>query len=403
MAEIKKKDDNKSTKNKSTDAKASVKKKVETKENVEKANKQKDNNPKLKDEPSLTEKVKVKEIVKNSKEEKIVLKDESTLNENVKVKEVVKKPKQEKIVPKVEPSLSEKVKVKEIVKNPKEEISLKKETKKKKHIIKYLLYVVIIILIGVFGYSGYKIISWRIDNQKTQDIIDSLKDSVDIKENAGKNVEIVVKEFTEDVLQYLAMDFIDIDFTDLKEDNEDVVGWVEVEGTKVNYPFVQTNNNSYYLYHSIDKSSNEAGWIFLDYRNTLWQEKNTIIYGHGRLNKTMFGSLNDILTSGWTDDTENFVIKISTEDENSVWQIFSAYHIANSPRPDYSQISFSSNEDFTNFTNKLIKRSMFDFKTTVDADDKILTLSTCYSNTEKMVIHAKLIKREIKTTEETEN
>ncbi len=276
----------------------------------------------------------------------------------------------------------------------------KKEVSKKKNPIKYVLYVVILVLLVLFGFSSYKIISWRIDNSKTQELIDDLEDSVKINNTSGENVEIAV-DITDETLDYLIMDFIDVDLKDVKKDNEETVGWVQVAGTKVNYPFVQTNNNDYYLSHSIDKSVNEAGWIFLDARNNLWQDRNTIIYGHGRLNKTMFGSLNDILENGWTDNEENFVIKTSTEDENAVWQIFSVYHIANNPNPDYSVINFSSDQDFLNFANKLKDRSMYDFKATINATDKILTLSTCYSNDEKMVVHARLIKKFAKNTEDS--
>ena len=73
------------------------------------------------------------------------------------------------------------------------------------------------------------------------------------------------------------MNMIDINFNELKNINNDVKGWIKVNGTNINYPFVQSKNNKYYLTHSFDKSYNSAGWLFLDYRNN---NKNTIIYAH---------------------------------------------------------------------------------------------------------------------------
>ena len=54
---------------------------------------------------------------------------------------------------------------------------------------------------------------------------------------------------------------------ELKKKNPDTVGWIKVDNTNINYPYVQTTDNSFYLNHSFDKSYNEAGWVFLDYRN----------------------------------------------------------------------------------------------------------------------------------------
>ena len=160
-------------------------------------------------------------------------------------------------------------------------------------------------------------------------------------------------------------------------------------GTNINYPFVQTIDNDYYLNRSYDKTYNNAGWIFLDYRNNEFNDKNTIIYGHGRINGTMFGSLKDTLKSSWQDNKDNYIIKISTEKENSIWQIFSVYKIATTS--DYLQTTFSDNE-FESFISLIKGRSSYNFETNVTNEDKVLTLSTCYNDNDKMVVHAKLIK-----------
>ena len=178
------------------------------------------------------------------------------------------------------------------------------------------------------------------------------------------------------------MKLIEVDLNNLKTFNSDTVGWIKVEGTNINYPFVQTSDNSYYLTKSFDKKNNDAGWIFLDYRNNINNlDKNTIIYGHGRLNKTMFGSLKDTLNSSWQSNPNNYIIRLSTQNMNSIWQIFSIY-----------KISFTSDEEYQNFIDLIKGRTMFNFNTNVNINDKILTLSTCYNDDEKMVVHAKLIK-----------
>lgn len=192
------------------------------------------------------------------------------------------------------------------------------------------------------------------------------------------------------------MNLINVNFDELLKINNETKGWIQVNGTNINYPFVQTNNNDYYLTHSFNKSYNQAGWVFMDYRNnTTDYDKNTILYAHGMNNKTMFGSLRNILSSSWYDNTDNHIIKLSTPTENTLWQVFSVYHIETTN--DYIQTRFTSDEEYQNFLNKLKNRSAVEFDTSINANDKILTLSTCYNKTDKVVMHAKLIKKEAKT------
>ena len=108
----------------------------------------------------------------------------------------------------------------------------------------------------------------------------------------------------------------------------------------------------------------------------------------------MFGSLRKVITNGWFDNKNNYIIKLSTEEENTLWQVFSVYRIPTTN--DYIQVNFSDNDEFLEFVNKILKRSIFNFNTSISENDKILTLSTCYDDSDKVVLHAKLIKREKK-------
>lgn len=248
-------------------------------------------------------------------------------------------------------------------------------------------------------YSIYNIIVWKLDSNKTNNQIKEIQEEIPIIEiEDNDNTEIIEQEEeipkSNPYWDYIGMNMIDVNFSELKNINNDVRGWIKLNGTNINYPFVQSNNNKYYLTHSFDKSYNSAGWLFLDYRNNINNNKNTIIYAHGRTDKTMFGSLRNVLTNNWLKDTNNYVIKISTETENSLWQIFSTYHLPTTS--DYLQTNFNNDNEFQDFINMIISRSSYNFNTSVSVNDNILTLSTCYSNSDKMVVHAKLIKKEQK-------
>ena len=274
--------------------------------------------------------------------------------------------------------------------------------KRKKRKIKWQNVILILIIITftiTLAISVFNIIKWKMDSNKTNDEITNIQENVKVEEVSDtKNTEIIepVEKVPEEnpYWDYISMNMINVNFSDLKKTNPDVVGWLKVNGTNINYPFVQGSDNKYYLTHSFNKSYNAAGWVFLDYRNNGTNNKNTIIYAHGRTDKTMFGTLRKVLNNGWLNNTNNYVIKISTETENSLWQVFSVYHIPTTS--DYLQTDFNDDTSYQNFLDMIKNRSSHNFNTNVTSTDNILTLSTCYSNSDKMVVHAKLIKKEVK-------
>lgn len=271
--------------------------------------------------------------------------------------------------------------------NHMENVVIKK--RKKLNVKNLCLLIFFLVMLIVFLFSLIKVIMWIIDNNNTNDIIKKVANTYEINEKSYDN-EVIINENEKDIyFDYMKLKFIDVDINKLKTFNPDTIGFIKVMGTNINYPFVQTLDNDYYLNRSYDKTYNNAGWIFLDYRNNGFNDKNTIIYGHGRINGTMFGSLKDTLKSSWQNNKDNYIIKISTEKENSIWQIFSVYKIATTS--DYLQTTFSDNE-FESFINLIKGRSSYNFETNVTNEDKVLTLSTCYNDNDKMVVHAKLIK-----------
>ena len=198
--------------------------------------------------------------------------------------------------------------------------------------------------------------------------------------------------YTDDNLyrKYAATSVNDISFSDLKSNNPDVVAWIVVDGTNINYPIVQTDNNDYYLYHDINGTSKISGWTFMDYRNSRsLSDQNTIFYGHNLLNKTAFGSVSNIFTDDWFYSSSHKII-VATEEGKFVYQIFSNYYIE--PEVYYLQNNFSSNASYEEFLNTLKGRSVYDYGVELGADDRIITLSTCTEdNTGRKVVHAKLI------------
>ena len=270
--------------------------------------------------------------------------------------------------------------------------------KKKRHLKKWVWNTFLVILLLVIAFCLLKIFFWSKDNKNTKNIVDEINKVTKVEETKDdESTELVnePKEKKNDYWYYIEQPLINVNISDLKEKNNDTIGWINVNNTNINYPFVQGKDNIYYLDHSYDKSYNEAGWVFLDYRNNnTFSDKNNILYAHSRLDKTMFGSLSKTLKSNWYNNKDNHIIRLSMENENTMWQIFSVYKIPEETY--YITTNFNTDDEYEKFLNTIKKRSVFDFNTNISINDKILTLSTCYSDTERTVVHAKLIKRSLK-------
>jgi len=178
-------------------------------------------------------------------------------------------------------------------------------------------------------------------------------------------------------------------YEELVSINPDTIGWLIVNGTKINYPVVQAKDNEYYLNHSFYKKKNSLGWIYADYRNSFnLLSENTIIYGHNAVNLgLMFGSLDKILNKSWYSNNNNLTIVFSVKGEIYYWKVFSIYTIKTTT--DYLITDFKNKEDYQAFLNMIKDRSKVKFDTKVTTDDKILTLSTCHNdNNHRLVLHA---------------
>ena len=176
-----------------------------------------------------------------------------------------------------------------------------------------------------------------------------------------------------------------------KINNEDVVGWIIMNQNKINYPILKSNDNDFYLTRDYNKKHNQSGSIFMDFRNNDFKDKNTVIYGHSMLDGTMFGSLREMFKKGYFDTKNNNYIKIyDLNSKETTYQIFSYYII--DTEDYYITTSFTTEEQYKTFIDKITKRSYKNFNIKIDTTSQILTLSTCSSNNKRKVLHAVKLK-----------
>lgn len=245
----------------------------------------------------------------------------------------------------------------------------KRRLKKKYRVLLFVIFI-LICLIGLI-YSLTNIINWKKDVDDNKDIVEEIKENITIDE--------------ED-------DSIKIDFKSLKEQNSDVIAYIKVNGTNIDYVVVKGNDNSYYLKHNFNKEYNIAGWIFADYHNKFDEtDKNIVIFGHNTKDGSMFGTLKNVLDNSWQENKDNLEITLITEKGQYKYQVFSTYSIT--PEDYYINTIFNSDDEYSKFINKIKSRSNYDYNVEVDSNDKVLTLSSCIGDGKKrVVLHGKLIK-----------
>lgn len=248
-----------------------------------------------------------------------------------------------------------------------------------------------LILLLFNRYNDYK--SYLKVQMLNQTLVDNIGTSNNMtEENVNDIIEngIEVNEPKEEKERYSELPQT---FIELGKINYETVGWLTVNNTKINYPVVQHNDNSYYLNHDIYKSRSSNGWIFMDYRNDSRNfDQNTIIYGHSLLSKLLFGTLHNVISPSWYKNKNNQIITFKTEQSEYKFQIFSIYKIDETS--DYLKTKFDVENEFIDFINMLKDRSVYNFNVDFTNDDKIITLSTCTgSNKEnkRLVVHAKLL------------
>ncbi len=256
-----------------------------------------------------------------------------------------------------------------------------------------LICLLVILCLSIIIFSLYTILDWYYDNSKIRQISTEIDKNINIKNNSkiGKLVNPPYNK-NSNYYYYSTIPFYEVNLSILLSKNSDTVGFIRIRNTNVNYPVVQADDNNYYLNHSFDKTQNKAGWIFMDYRNDINSlNDNTIIYGHGRLDKTLFGSLKDTLSSSWQKNKDNYVVFLSTPKENMIFQIFSIYTIKKEGY--YITTNFSNNTKKQKWIQTMKERNVAPIDTEVNVNDKFLTLSTCLNNQGgRIVVQAKLIK-----------
>lgn len=260
---------------------------------------------------------------------------------------------------------------------------MKKISKTKRRIIYYSIYTILALLIILsIIYIANNLLSKKQAIQESQ-----LLDKIEIDENQVKETNetteeanITTQENIEETINQQNERILKVQ--KLQEENSDIVGWLEIEGTSINYPVLQGTDNEYYMIHNYKKQKSKNGSIFLtkDYDWSI-PSSNLLIYGHNLNNGTMFQELLKYVKEEFY--KEHPIIRFTTNKEDAEYEIISVfksrvyYKTEKNVFRYYFFVNANSEAEYNEFVQNAKKASLYDIDKTAKFGDQLITLSTC--------------------------
>ncbi len=244
--------------------------------------------------------------------------------------------------------------------------NLLKNKKIRRIIIALILLIITVVCVIIFGGKYF-------EEHKEQKAYDSLAEDM----NGASNEKTDENEKTERMIK----------LEELHNQYEDVVGWLEVPGTKMSYPIVQADDNDYYLDHTYKKEYSARGSIFLDKDVDFDRPSdNFLIYGHRNVNGAMFEELLQYEKESFYN--EHKTLNFTTLKDDGEYEIIAAFRSRVYYKSEknvfryYYFVNASNEAEFNNYVANAKRDSMYNIEPTAKYGDQLLTLSTCAYHTE---------------------
>lgn len=243
--------------------------------------------------------------------------------------------------------------------------------------MKKIIYrIVMILLIGIMLISSYFIYKSKKEDKLQENIFEEIIDVAvksEIKEEEEEQQEINMQE--------------------LYNVNNDIVGWLKIDNTNINYPVMQTKNTpNYYLRRNFYKEYSQWGTPFLAESCDIQSSDNLIIYGHHINNSKMFGELEHYKKEEYYKNHK--YIKFYTMNEKKEYEIIAVFKtVAYTGFKYYQYNSFNNQREFETFIKKCRELSFYNIEKNINYGEKLITLSTCEYSQEngRLVVIAKEI------------
>ena len=255
---------------------------------------------------------------------------------------------------------------------------------------KGIMRILTLLCLAVFLFSAWKLVGIFQEYREAEQLYnDAANEFTTLNSDQDKEHAVPVPSMREQAP-------VEVDFSNLLKINDDIIGWIYMEDTVVNYPLLQGENNLYYLDKTLYKKYLASGSIYLDCDNEPdFSDAHSIIFGHNMKNHTMFGDLSDLRDEDYLKE-HPYVDLILTDGTWMRYEICSVYraHVEDGT----FRAPLNKAKNFKPFMELITEKNMhadseLDLPV-VQEDDKVLTLSTCTEDSadlERFVVHAVLV------------
>ena len=239
------------------------------------------------------------------------------------------------------------------------------------------LNILMIVCVIVFLCSGLYLVRYYKSAQNSEEAVEELLELKNVDGMAAEDTEIRTREGREIQKKYRR----------LYQKNKDILGWITVKGTKIDYPVMQTpKDNEYYLHRNYQKEYDVNGLPFLDAQcDAEEDESNLMIYGHHMKSGLMFKHLRDFAEKDLHKD--NKPVSLDTLFEEREYEVVGAFYSQIYKKPAeafkyYEYIGALSEEKFETYVRNIKKLSVYDTGIVPEYGEQLLTMVTCAYHTE---------------------
>ena len=262
---------------------------------------------------------------------------------------------------------------------------MENNTKRRKGTIYIFVYILLSILILISAIYIIKFLLSKEEAKKESELLDTVEinnneiEKEDTEEKETKETEEITEK-TNEVENKETERMLKV--KELQKENADIVGWLEIENTNINYPVLQGEDNEYYMTHNYKKEKSKNGSIFLN-KDYDWNipSSNLLMYGHNLGNGTMFQELLKYQNKEFYNNHK--VIRFTTAKEDAEYEIISVFKSRVYYKSEqnvfryYYFINANTEEEYNNYVENAKKASIYEIEPTAKYGDQLITLSTC--------------------------